>query len=254
MGLLSALLGVKKGDLTVGYGESDNEIGPEAVVGQVLGEHFQSQVLLIKVTQGPMSLAVEGRPPSSGGPNNPGPFYRLMIQTMRDVLANLSRHFPDYDGRGYELAGFVWFAGWNDMIDLGRRNEYQFNLLNLIKDVRRDLGVPNLPVVIGELGVDGADAKSDTLAIRKAQAAVAKRAEFRGTVALAETAGFWDREADALFKKGWVRGKWIDPEAQKQFDKMGSQPDFLYLGSGKMFALIGQGMGEAMKKLCPPTP
>ena len=45
-----------------------------------------------------------------------------------------------------ELAGFVWFQGWNDLTD-DRAVEYEYNLQNFIHDVRHDLEVPNLPFV-----------------------------------------------------------------------------------------------------------
>jgi serine/threonine protein kinase len=246
--------GLKTGPLTVGYGQSNEEIGPELLFGQVIGDHFPNPIVLIKVTQGPMSLAVEGRPPSSGGPASAGPFYQRMIRTVREVLASLKQYCPSYQGQGYELAGFVWFQGWNDMIDTGRRTEYEFNLVNLIKDVRRDLGVPKLPVVIGEMGVGGAKTESIRMELRRAQAKAAATPEFRGTVVVASTAIYWDYEADALMRKGFVNGKWTDRRLLEQFDTMGSQPEFLYLGSGKIFALIGHGFGEAMKPLCPRTP
>ena len=94
--------GTKVNKLTVGYGEGDEEIGPELLFGHVLADHFGSPILLIKVTQGPMSLTVECRPPSSGG--TVGPFYQRMIQTAREVPANLKKHFPEYQGQGLMLA------------------------------------------------------------------------------------------------------------------------------------------------------
>jgi len=51
-----------------------------------------------------------------------------------------------------ELAGFVWWHGWNDGVDPQRAvPAYEENLAALICDVRRDLDAPDLPVVIGEL-------------------------------------------------------------------------------------------------------
>ena len=241
--------GARRGNLTVGYGQKDDEIGPELLFGHQLGDHFDNQVLLIKVTQGPMSLAVEGRPPSSAAPAPPGPFYEKLIRTARMVLERIDLYFPEYEGQGYEIAGFVWFAGWNDMDKPDRRIEYAGNLQNLIKDLRSDLGVPNLPVVIGELGVGGRKPNPAIQAVRTDQAAVARLPEFAGSVALDETSRHWDYVADALYRKGCVNYKWHDLEAFQQFEKMGSQAEFLYFGSGKIFALIGNGFGETMKKL-----
>ena len=71
------------------------------------------------------------------------------------TLADLKTHFPDYAGQGYELAGFVWFQGWNDMINADATAEYTANLAHFIRDVRKDLKAPKLPFVIGQMGVDG---------------------------------------------------------------------------------------------------
>ncbi len=240
--------GVKKGPLTVGFGEHDDEIGPELAFGHAVADHFKDPVVLIKVTLGGLGLAAEGRPPSSGG--QCGPFYRRMIWTVKEVLADLPAHFPATARRGYELAGFVWFQGWNDLIFAERRAEYEFNLVNLVRDVRRDLGVPGLPVVIGEEGVHGNKPSEEVASLRRAQEAAARRAEFKGNVAFVRTVPFWDEEASALFDKGFVNGKWVDREAQARFEKMGSQLPFHYLGSGKILSLIGNAFGEAACEMC----
>ena len=105
-----------------------------------------NQVLLIKTAWGGKSLYKDFRPPSSGG--EVGPYYTKMIAEVREALANLKTDFPAYDGQGYELAGFVWYHGWNDGVDPKNAvPEYEQNLVNLIKDVRKDLKAPNLPVV-----------------------------------------------------------------------------------------------------------
>ncbi len=242
--------GVKKGPLTVGYGANDQKIGPELFFGVVLGDLFDNQVLLVKAAWGGKSLAVDFRPPSSGG--DVGPYYKKMLETLRYALDHLGELFPDYKGQGYEISGFVWFQGWNDMIRADRVAEYEVNLVNLIKDVRKDLGVPDLPVVIGELGVGGPEAAERNrrmAGIRKAQAAAASRPEFRGSVAFVSTTKYWDHEAAQLVQKYWIKRRWVNEEARRQFQKMGNQPPYHYLGSGKMFSLFGYAFGNAMKDL-----
>jgi alpha-galactosidase len=242
--------GLLTSKLTVGYGEKDDEIGPELLFGHVMADHFGSPVLLIKIVQGAMSLGEEGRPPSSGG--MPGKYYQDVIRTVPAVLNSLKTNFPEYEGQGYEVAGFVWFQGWNDMIDPIRRSQYESNLVNLIKDIRHDLKAAQLPVVVGELGVYGKETTDQkVLTFRKAQAAATQRPEFRGNVAFVETTPFWDKDADAVFERGYVNNKWKDKKTQDEFEKMGNTFQFLYLGSGKTYALIGNAFGEAMKKMCP---
>ena len=94
----------RQGGLTVGYGARNDWIGPELQFGHVVGDYFDNQVLLIKTAWGGKSLAKDFRPPGSGG--EVGPYYVEMMKDVKDVLANLKQHFPGYDGRGYELAGF----------------------------------------------------------------------------------------------------------------------------------------------------
>ncbi len=243
--------GLKAGKLTVGYGARNDKIGPELMFGCVMGDHFENPVLLIKTAWGGKSLAGDFRPPSSGGET--GPYYKKTLEIVAEALANLDKHFPDYDDRGYELAGFVWFQGWNDMINADRVAEYEKNMVNFINDIRRDLKAPKLPFVIGELGVGGeASAKKNKRMadIRKAQAAPASRPEFKGTVAVVATSKYWDHEAEAILKKYWIKRKWTDKAAQQQFEKMGSQPPYHYLGSAKIYSLIGGGLAEAMMSLC----
>lgn len=242
---------LKKGNLTAGFGAGDDKIGPEWTFGHVVGDRFENQVLLVKAAWGGRSLAVDFRPPSSGGET--GATYTQMLEIVRDALKNLKQNFPAYDGQGYELAGFAWFQGWNDLIDKKKVAEYETNMVHFIKDLRRDLGVPNLPVVIGEIGVNGEEeaAKNPSMAaLRQAQAAAAKRPEFEGTVLSVPTAPFWDKEADEFLRKNRVKRKWASDEAKAQFETMGTQPEYHYLGSARIFALIGHGLGEAMVKLC----
>ena len=67
------------------------------------------------------------------------------------------------------MAGFVFFQGWNDMVDGAQREEkyvnYTKRLAMMIDDLRKELGSPELPVVIGELG---AKARGDFQAAQKA--------------------------------------------------------------------------------------
>ena len=179
------------GPLTVGftvYGDK-HHFGPELQFGQVLGDHFDAQVLLVKTAWGGKSLYKDFRPPSAG--ETVGPYYTKMTAQIRDALTNLKRDFPGYSGEGYELAGFVWYQGWNDGVD--PRNavpQYEQNLVHLIQDVRKEFDSPNLPVVIGELTGPWVDAPGDWAALRTAQRKAAERPEFRGSVLFVETHDF----------------------------------------------------------------
>lgn len=187
-----------KGPLGIGYAVygGTHHFGAELQFGHVVGDRLENQVLLIKTAWGGKSLYRDFRPPSSGGET--GPYYKKMLQEIRTSLANLPAEFPDYAGRGHELAGFVWWHGWNDGVDPKNAvPEYERNLTNLINDVRRDLNAPKLPVVIGELTGPWVDAPPEWEQLRKAQAAVAAKPEFAGTVAFAPTRQFVRKPEDS---------------------------------------------------------
>jgi hypothetical protein len=253
----------QKGKLTVGYG-SPKTIGPELEFGLAVGDHYREQVLLIKTAWGGRSLYRDFRPPSAGLPapevfekmltaakkgkpqmtladlQKPfGATYRDMLTEVNGTLKNLKAHFPEYAGQGYDLAGFIWFQGWNDMIDATATAEYSVNLTHFIKDVRKDLNAPKLPFVVGQMGVDGMKADANVKKFKAAQAAVMDVGEFQGNVALVKTDLFWDLEADAVFRKGWR-------ENLEEWNKVGSDYPYHYLGSPKTMCRIGRAFGEAI--------
>jgi len=162
---------LKTGGLSIGftgYG-GKHHIGPEFQLGHLAGEAFDEPVLLIKTAWGGKSIHKDFRPPSAGGTT--GEFYTKMLAEYREALAKLGDEFPHLAKRKPVLGGFVWFQGWNDMFNDDARNDYQANLVHLINDIRKEVGQPNLPVVIGELGNDGPKAGKSMLAIRAAQKA-----------------------------------------------------------------------------------
>jgi len=254
----------KKGKLTVGYGSPTDRIGPELGFGHVVGGKLDNQVLIIKVAWGGRSLGRDFRPPSSKLPsdeklqaivdrtnennkkrNRPeitladvkgryGQAYRDLVKETHTVLADIKKFFPDYDGPGYELSGLVWFQGFNDVINNEYRAEYGENMVNFIRDIRKDLGAEKLPVVIGELGMSGVVVNpryaQKHYAVRKAQEAPSKMPEFKGTVAYAKTACYVVAEG-----KGYDGG-------------------YHYRGRADTFYKIGVSFGEAMLKIIKTTP
>ncbi len=216
----------RKGGLTVGYGAKNDRIGPEFQFGHVMGHYLDNQVLLIKTAWGGKSLAVDFRPPSSGG--EVGPYYTEMLKHIRDVLANLQEHFGDYDGRGYEIAGFGWHQGWNDGCNVDHTDQYEKNLAGFIRDIRKELGVKNLPFVIADSGFGGRNQKvARRLKIMQAQAAVSQYREFKGNVVCVETRDFF-------------RPPEVSPSRQ----------GYHWNSNAETYFLIGDSMARAMKKLC----
>jgi alpha-galactosidase len=213
--------------------KNGGKIGPEFTFGIYMEKELKEPILIIKTAWGGRSLNTEFRPPSAGQYKLPkeiqdlwdkhpqgahgipkaedrkkwqddkdaasGVFYRMMIDHVKKVLADPKRVCPEYDEKaGYEVAGFVWLQGFNDLVDgttypgpdrPGKYDVYSDLLAKFIRDVRKDLSAPKMPFVIGVLGVDGV---SKNVNFRKAMAAPAAMPEFKGNVVAVETAPFWD--------------------------------------------------------------
>jgi hypothetical protein len=208
---------VRKGGLTVGFTGYDgsSHIGPELGFGMVMGDYFQEPVLLIKTAWGGKSLFVDFRPPSSGG--QVGLYYTKMVEEVRAALAALG-------DEAYEIAGFVWQQGWNDMCEKAAIAEYADNLVNLVKDLRKEFNAPNLPVVVGELGNGGPVESGDMFDFRKAQEKGTKKIK------------------NALFVKttDFARPAELSPNPSHGHH---------WFGNAESYFLIGDSLGVGMKKL-----
>lgn len=313
--------GEKTGKLTAGFGAEKNgpKIGPEFTFGIYMEKFLKEPVLIIKTAWGGKSINTDFRPPSAGtyqfnesqlanmkkqGKNieeakakreeASGHYYRLMMDHVKKVLSDVKRVYPDYDEKaGYKLAGFVWFQGWNDMVDAstypdrskpGGYDLYTDLLAKFIRDVRKDLAAPDLPFVIGVMGVGGPTGKygKDQMRykgihqnFRDAMAAPASMPEFKGSVAAVLTENFWDmkvvelREKEKTIKphleeiKKKVKAKEMSreegtvaeaklyrqtfTERELTILKKGtSNFDFHYMGSAKTVGQIGKAFAEAM--------
>lgn len=219
------------GKLTAGYGsrqkpdQDGGKIGPEFTFGLAMDQALQEPVLIIKTAWGGKSLNYDFRPPGAGPyprtatdlekDRNPqeqaGHYYRLMIGHVKHVLSDIRRVCPVYDEKqGFEIAGFVWLQGFNDMVDrnvypqlpkdstANRFANYSLWLADFIRDVRKDLEAPRMPFVIGVMGVDGKSPNEGNAAFREAMAAPAALPEFKGDVTAVRTAPFWDEPLGAI--------------------------------------------------------
>lgn len=221
---------VYRGPLTVGYGTPHGEnFGPELEFGWIVGDAPASDkessndskggdVLLIKCAWGGKSLAVDFRPPSSGtsnythcddehgcrpyAPSEYGVYYRKTMAAINSVLENLPNSGPQHRSYSqYEIAGLVWFQGWNDLINNRMVAEYGTNLANWIRDMRADFKTPDLPVVIGEPGQAGPNPQDDGLphvVLRRQMRKVADQAEFVGTTRYVMTSVFVNSEGESF--------------------------------------------------------
>lgn len=238
LGKLTAGFGARGDNPT----KDGGKIGPEFTFGIYMEKGLNEPILIIKTAWGGRSLNTEFRPPSAGPYRLPkaiqaewdkhpqgahgipkledrrawqekkdaasGVFYRMMVEHVKRVLEDPKRVCPAYDPKeGYELAGFVWLQGFNDLVDgttypgpdkPGRFDLYSDLLAMFIRDVRKDLSAPRMPFVIGVLGVGG---EGENEVFRKAMAAPAVLPEFQGNVIAVETAPFWDHDIAAAEPK-----------------------------------------------------
>lgn len=120
-----------------------------------------------------------------------GQAYLELVDGVKKIMGEkLARAYPGYAGQQAELAGFVWFQGIADAGSDVKSAEYEANLANLIRDLRRDFGVPQLPFVVGALADSGGMANPRGQRIFAAQMAVgdpAKYPEFAGNVVSIDT-------------------------------------------------------------------
>ena len=309
------------GQLTAGFGAEAGgpKIGPEFTFGISMQKALDGPILIIKTAWGGKSLHTDFRPPSAGpyefneqqlrtfeqqgkdveslgadAAKASGHYYRLMIAHIMEVLSDIKRVYPDYDPeQGYELSGFVWFQGWNDMVDGGvypnrdKRSGYDAYsdlLAQFIRDVRDDLAAPQMPFVIGVMGVGGPLDEYPPEAqrhkpvhenFREAMAAPAALPEFEGTVTAVPTAPYWDMEVVALRTReeelkpqvdaiqARIKDGALDREEGEAMildlyrveftarelmilQESTSNFDFHYMGSARIMAQIGKAFAEAM--------
>jgi len=305
---ISSFSGTTKGQadrhglLTTGFGSTRRgpKIGPEFTFGIYAQKMLDEPILIIKTAWGGKTLNTDFRPPSAGPyimneyqkeaytkkkidfdtwnankAKASGRYYRLMLDHVRMVLKDPKRVCPAYNPKeGYELAGFVWFQGWNDMCDgstykqPGGFNLYSDLLADFIRDVRKDLSAPEMPFVIGVMGVGGVSKKPN--AFRDAMAAPATMEEFKGNVAAVLTENYWDAElgelaarwgkakskARQLKRRGLKGAKLTEaldkykaelytPEEMTKHARGNSNANYHYLGSAKIMTQIGKGFAEA---------
>lgn len=249
----------RSGKLGIGYGGDPKKIGPEYAFGLSIAEKVDGPILLIKTSWGGKSLNYNFRPPSAGAyelsekekasdkadqiRENVSLNWRMMNEAVRGVLDNLQDNHPAYDvDAGYEIAGFVWFQGFNDQFSPAFRDNYRSNMISFIKDVRKEYDAPNMPFVIGVLGTGVTAEKVAENAVSVGQREAAKAPEFKDNVAAVESYTEYSHYSNEVFKKGW-------PKHYHEWDTVGSDRPYHYLGSGAFFVRLGDSFAASMAEL-----
>lgn len=257
--------------LDIGCGANAVSIGPELGFGHVMGNYHDEPVLILKASQGNRSLGWDFLPPGSerfevtdaegkawvyaGYKQTPdrwekgtepktvdwyaGKQYDDCFNAAKEVLAKFDEKYPQWKGRGYEIAGFGWWQGHKDGGEQGKgpagvhAQRYEQNLAHLIRTLRKEFNAPNAPFVVATCGFNGGEGwepGSSAATIFNAQMKVSDAAghpEFQGNVKSVDTRSFY-------------RGPEISPRNQS----------FHYHGNAETFMLVGEAMGKAMVELC----
>ena len=246
----------RSGPLSVGYGGNKDKIGPEFGFGLSMAQKLDTPILLIKTSWGGKSINYNFRPPSAGPyelnekekagdkavdiKKNASLNWRMMNEAVHNVLKDLKTYHPAYDPKvGHEIAGFVWFQGFNDQFSDAFRDNYRQNMIHFIKDVRKEYETPKMPFVIGVLGTNMTKEGVDKNAVSVGQREAAKAPEFKGNVVSVESYKVYDLKARKVFDGGWAK-------SFAQWRLVGSDRPYHYLGSGKFFVRLGDAFANAM--------
>jgi hypothetical protein len=169
-----------------GFGASSSWLGPELGMGRTLSDSMpDTKIAFIKHSVGGTYLAKAEHwlPPSSNNGNG-GTLYKNMMSTIDRAIKSFSSAF-DTSQYTPRWAGFVWFQGEFDAYDIGYSNAYEKNLTNLIKDIRSEVGVDDLPVILPMIDVQNQWTHNGI--VRAADIAVSQKLENVDTV---DTKGF----------------------------------------------------------------
>ena len=197
------------------------KIGPEIGIGHYVGQVTDAPVMILKSCIGNRSLGWDLLPPGSeqyeaevtdkqgnkvtkvfaGYKDSPdswvkgtepqkitwyaGMQYDGDTANAKKVLAELEKYYPG--AKKYEVAGFFFWQGDKDRYNAAHASRYEQNLVQFIKQLRKDFNAPNAKFVVATLGQTKKGATGNEGKILEAQLAVdgnsGKYPEFKGNVA-----------------------------------------------------------------------
>ena len=237
-------------------------IGPEFGIGHFVGDAVEAPVMILKSCIGNRSLGWDLLPPGSKGyeftdkdkktgkevvytyasyKESPmrwekgtepakitwyaGKQYDDDIANAKKVLSELDKYYPG--ATKYEIAGFFFWQGDKDRYDAGLASHYEQNLVQLIRQLRKEFNAPKAKFVCATLGQTkkGDTSNENEAKILEAQLAVDGKAgkypEFKGNVA----------------------SVYSNPLS------LGGASNGHYNGNAETYMNIGEGMGKAMVEL-----
>lgn len=183
-----------------------------------------------------------------------GFYWNEMTGFIRKVLADPKAYHPEYDPKaGFEVAGGLWFQGFNDQFDPEFYGNYSRNMVHFIQDLRKEVKQPKMPFVIGVLGTPAFPEEALANNVAKAQREAAGSPELAGTVAAVESwplttpeVAIWRTKKEVAQSKGDAAEV---ERAELQWRLHGSNLGYHYDGSGRFFIRLGDECSAAMLKL-----
>lgn len=165
--------------------------GPELVLGQSLAKAGYSSTSLIKVAYGGTNLYADWRSPLMGGTPSSKALYAKLRARIQSLKSNPASVNPACKTRTCQWSAFVWFQGEADA-ETAFAPQYEENLKKFIADVRADVGSPNLPVVIVQIGAWAQSLNQNKgKVVATAQTAVVSADKYASIVNTADLSGFF---------------------------------------------------------------
>ena len=147
----------------------NNVVGPELSFARKVANDTGSPIAIIKCAAGGTHLGGDWNPDEPSGFK----MYPLALDLVRKSLAELDRR-----NIKYQLEGFMWHQGENDMFNEQYMANYGSNLENFIQTWRDELDAPKLKFFVGELctkTIWGMDLRPRMYAISVGQKSVASK-------------------------------------------------------------------------------
>ncbi len=191
---------------------SGKTMGPEYGIGHPVGNAFDAPVMILKSCIGNRSLGWDLLPPGSehfefdgkiyaGYKDSPeswakgtepkpigwyaGKQYDDDVANAKKVLGELDKYYPG--AKKYEVAGFFFWQGEKDCGNAAHSSRYEKNLVQFIRQLRKDFDAPAAKFVLATLGEATKGSKGNGGIVLDAQLAVdgttGKYPEFKGNVA-----------------------------------------------------------------------
>ena len=181
-----------------------NTAGPELVFGQALSKAGYSTTSLIKVAYGGTSLYADWRSPLMGGTPSAKELYKKLNARIGSLKSDPASVNAACKTRNCKWSAFVWFQGEADA-DAPDSNDadralYKENLKKFIANVRADAGLPNLPVVIVQIGAWAQSLKGNKgLVVSTAQTEMVNEDKYARIVKTDDLSGFYHYDPAAQF-------------------------------------------------------